>query len=103
MESVMKIPVDQKLTVKQLAEALYEGTPHLQNLAETMARQHGQVGGLTWFAMMPEDVQNYFFHIAQQLIDFGKGWTKNEHSATVLTPEFKKLIAELPRHTQLKS
>lgn len=39
IDSVMMIRDHrQKLTVKQLAEALYEGTPHLQNLAEQLAR-----------------------------------------------------------------
>lgn len=90
-----------KLTVKQLAEALYEGTPHLQNLAEKLARQHGKAGALTFFNMMGSDVQNFFMNIAQQLIDFGKGWEANQGSACSPSKELRLQLAAMPRHPEL--
>lgn len=41
-KSVLSEPHDKKLSVEELAEALYEGTPHLQNLAEKLVRQHSK-------------------------------------------------------------
>ena len=55
-----------KLTVDQLAEALYEGLPHLQNLAEKLARQHGQAQALTFYGMNSDDVRNFWRGIAKQ-------------------------------------
>lgn len=69
-ESGMAQPLDAKLTVRQLAEVMYEGTQHVENLAEKLARQHGNVKALTFFNMMPEYVQNFWISIAQKLIDF---------------------------------
>jgi len=101
--SVLRISnKDQQLTVKQLAEALYEGTSHVSNLAEKLARQHGNADSLTFFNMMGEDVQNFYMGIAQQLIDHAKCWNKNEGSACVLNEEESKRIKNLPRHSELK-
>jgi hypothetical protein len=59
-DSVLKVgDYGAKLTLSQLAEALYEGTPHLQNLAEKLARQHGKAGALSFFGLMGDDVQNH--------------------------------------------
>jgi hypothetical protein len=98
---ITKKPMVDKLTVKELACALYEGTPHLHNLAETLARQHGKAGALTYFDMMGEDVQNFFMNIAQQLIDFGAGWDEGHGSSCVPSKELVKKLKSLPRHPEL--
>jgi aminoglycoside phosphotransferase family enzyme len=101
-ESVMVIrDYDQKLTVKQLAEALYEGTPHLQNLAEKLARQHSKAGALSFFNRMGEDIQNFWMGIAQQLIDNAKEWKENNGCSCVLSDKESKRLKELPRHPEL--
>lgn len=92
----------QKLTVKQLAEALYEGTPHLQNLAEQLARQHGTgCKALTFFGMMGDDIQNFWMGIAQQIIDHAKEWQANQGGACILSSKEQGRIAALPRHPEL--
>jgi len=102
-ESVMTIAdKGQKLTVKQLAEALYEGTGHLNNLAEKLARQHGKgCQGLAFFHMMGKDVQNFWMGIAQQIIDHASEWEANQGSACVLSKKEATRLVELPRHPQL--
>ena len=45
-------------TIGKLAYALYEGTPALQNLAETLARKHGKAEALCPFGCQGLDVQN---------------------------------------------
>ena len=102
LNSVMLRPADEKLSVRQLAEALYEGTFHVQNLAEKLARQHGKAGALTYFGMMGEDVQNFWMGIAQQLIDHSKEWERNEGSGCVLGKQERKRLKGLPRHPELK-
>lgn len=102
VKSVMREPRDKKLSVMELAEALYEGTPHLQNLAEKLARQHGTgCQALTFFGMMDEDVHNFYMHIAQQLIDHAKEWQPNQGSACVLSVRERERLASLPRHPEL--
>ena len=90
-----------KLTVKELACSLYEGTPHLQNLAEKLARQHGKAEALTFFGMMGGDVQNFWMGIAQQIIDHAKEWEANQGSGCVLSKKESDRIAALPRHPEL--
>ena len=102
-ETVMTVrDLNQKLTVKQLAEALYEGTQHVRNLAEKLARQHGKASALTFFNMMGEDIQNFWMGIAQQIIDHSKHWLENNGCACVLDNEESKRIEKLPRHFELK-
>jgi hypothetical protein len=86
-----------KLTVSQLAEALYEGTPHLQNLAEKLARQHGSAGALTFYGMMGDDVQNFWRGIAKQMIDHATEWEPNEGSACRLSANERARLKLLPR------
>lgn len=86
-----------KLTVDQLAEAMYEGYANVQNLAEKLARQHGKAGALTFYGMMGEDVQNFWRGIAQQLIDHAKEWNENEGSACCLSEKESARLAALPR------
>lgn len=86
-----------KLTVDQLAEALYEGTPHLQNLAEKLARQHGKAGALSFYGLMGEDVQNFYRSIAKQLIDHATEWEENEGSFCKLSDKEQKRLRALPR------
>lgn len=102
-DSVMRVrDYAAKLSVRQLAEALYEGTPHLQNLAEKLARQHGkECQALTFFGMMGEDIQNFWMGIAQQMIDHAKEWQANDGSACMLSENESKRIAQLPRHPEL--
>lgn len=86
-----------KLTLPQLAEALYEGTPHLQNLAEKLARQHGQAEALSFYALMGDDVQNFYRGIAKQLIDHAKEWLLNRGSGCVLSETERTRLKALPR------
>ena len=96
--SVLKIQDhNAKLTVDQLAEALYEGMPHLQNLAEKLARQHGKAGALTFYGMMSDDVQNFWRGIAKQMIDHSAQWQKNEGSACMLSDQERARLKTLPR------
>lgn len=86
-----------KLTVSQLAEALYEGTPHLQNLAEKLARQHGKASALSFFALMGDDVQNFWRSIAKQIIDHAAEWEQNQGSACILSERERTRLKSLPR------
>jgi hypothetical protein len=88
-----------KLTVDQLAEALYEGTPHLQNLAEKLARHHGKAGALSFYGLMGDDVQNFWRGIAQQLIDHAQEWETNSGSSCVLSDKERDRLRALPRVT----
>lgn len=98
MDTVMLIKDHKaKLSVQQLAEAMYEGTPHVQNLAEKLARQHGEAQALTWFNMMGDDVQNFWRGIAKQIIDHASEWRVNEGSSCVLSDKESKRLEELPR------
>lgn len=85
------------LTVDELACALYEGTQHVQNLAEKLARQHGQAEALTFYDFMGEDIRNFWRSIAQQLINHSSQWKPNEGSACVLSAEERERLAALPR------
>lgn len=100
-KTVMTQPHDAKLTVEELAEALYEGTPHLQNLAEKLARQHGKAEALSFFHMMGDDIKNFYMNIAQQLIDHAREWEKNSGSACCLSDKERSRLEELPRHPEL--
>ena len=95
--SVMNKPREDKLTVDELAEALYKGTPHLQNLAEKLARQHGKADALSFYSMMGTEVQNFWRGIAKQLIDHAKEWLPNEGSACILSEREKTRLRILPR------
>lgn len=86
-----------KLTVDQSAEALYEGTPHLQNLAEKLARQHGKAQALTFYDMTSEDVRNFWRTIAQQLIQHSTQWESNSGSACVLSADERARLKAFPR------
>lgn len=74
-----------QMTLWELANALYEGMPALSNLAESMARQYGKAGALSFFSMMGEDVQFFWCDIARQIINHSKEWEKNEGSACCLS------------------
>lgn len=102
METVLGITdYDQKLNVRQLAEALYEGLPHVHNLAEKLARQHGKAGALAFFNMMGEDVQNFWMNIAQQLIDHAREWENNRGSCCILSEKEDERLRNLSRHPEL--
>jgi len=97
MITVMTKKADEKLTIDELAEALYEGTPHLQNLAEKLARQHGKAGALTFYRMMGANIQNFYKGIAKQLIDHAKEWEENDGCACVLSKKESERLKNLPR------
>jgi hypothetical protein len=87
----------QKLSVGELACALYEGMPVLSNLAESLARTHGKAEALTFFDMMGDDVRNFWFGIAKQMIDHASEWEVNEGSACVLSEREQARLKALPR------
>lgn len=84
MESIMgslaMTGKDEKLSEDELACALYKGMPHLQNLAEKLARQHGKAGVLSFYDLMGTGVQAFWKSIARQLIDHSKHWLVNDPS-----------------------
>ena len=77
-KSVLGEPHDKKLSVEELAEALYEGTPHLQNLAEKLVRQHSNVGALPFYHMTSKGMQKFWVTIAQKLINYSKAQSKGD-------------------------
>lgn len=89
----------EKLTADELACALYEGTAHLQNLAEKLARQHGQAEALTFYDMMGDDVRNFWRGIARQLIEHASEWQHNEGSSCVLSERERLRLSSIPRVT----
>lgn len=95
--SVMTKSREETLSVDDLAEALYEGTPHLQNLAEKLAREHGQADALCFYRMQDDDVQNFWRGIARQLIDHSREWEPNDGSCCVLSKREQKRLAQLQR------
>jgi hypothetical protein len=97
LNSVMLKGKEDKLSIDELAEALYEGTFHLQNLAEKLARQHGKAGALTFYRMMGPDVRNFYKGIAKQLIDHAKEWEENNGCACVLSKKERERLKNLPR------
>jgi len=84
------------LTEEVLAEALYEGTPDLQNLAEKLARQHGKASALSFYALMGEGVHKFWRGIARQLIEHAKEWEENNGCCCILSEKERKRIKELP-------
>lgn len=86
-----------KLSIDQLAEALYEGTPHLQNLAEKLARQHGKAGALSFYHLMGDDVQNFWRGIARQIVEHSAEWEANKGSSCSLSERERARLSALPR------
>lgn len=90
-----------QLTVAELACAIYEGTPHVQNLAEKLARQHSGAGALTWYDMNYDEVKNFYMHIAQQLIDHAKGWKPNQSGGCELLDSELERLKDIPWHPEM--
>lgn len=88
---------EKTLSVDELANALYEGSPQLSNLAETLARQHGQADALTFYRMMGLDVQNFWRTIASQIIEHSRHWLPNDGCACCLDGEESARLKALPR------
>jgi hypothetical protein len=82
-------------TIDSLANALYEGTPDLSNLAEKCARQFGKAGALSFFGMMGEDVQFFWKDIARQIIEHSKEWRENQGCACVLSDNEHRRLKKL--------
>jgi len=89
-----------QLSEDELACALYEGTPHLQNLAETLARQHGEAGALSFYGMMGAEVQAFWRHIARQLIEHASQWLPNDGCSCVLADAEIARLRELPTYEE---
>ena len=81
-----------KMDVDTLADALYEGKSILNNLAEEMARQHGQAGALSFFSLMGEEVQWFWKNIAKQIIEHSKEWLPNDGCCCVLSDRERKRL-----------
>jgi hypothetical protein len=90
--------IDEKLTLDELACALYEGTHHVQNLAEKCARNYGKAGALPYYDMTSEDVRNFWRSIAQQIMAHSMQWEDNQGSGCVLAEVERRRLAELPRY-----
>lgn len=84
-----------KHNIETLANALFEGLPSLENLAESMARQHGKARALSFFGFMGEEVQFFWEDIARQIIEHSKEWGENEGSCCVLSKKEKARLKEL--------
>lgn len=97
MQSIKYNPLPENtnatLSVDQLAEALYEGTPHLTNLAEKLARQHSKAEALCFFQMQNGIVKKFWCDIAQQLIDHASQWAENQGVCCVLNKSEVKRLA----------
>lgn len=98
LESLSKKKHDEILTIEELACALYEGFPHLQNLAEKLARQHSGAGALTFFDMNYPEVKNFWMNIAQQIIDHSKGWEPRQSGGCGLKPDELERLKTLPQY-----
>ncbi len=95
--SLRHMDISNKLSLEELACALYEGTPHIQNLAEKLARQHGKAEALSFYDMMGDDIQNFWKSIAKQIIEHSKHWLENNGSCCVLDDDESQRLKELPR------
>jgi hypothetical protein len=84
-------------TVDELAEALYEGSHQISNLAEEMARRHGKAQALSFYPLMGSNVQNFWKSIAAQIIAHSKHWLPNEGSGCVLDRQEADRLSKLPR------
>lgn len=100
MGNVLSKKADVTLSVRDLADALYGGTPHLRDLAAKLAVQHAQAGPLVVFELMPEDVQNFWCWVAQMLIDHSAEWRVTQ-AGLELSQEESDRLAALPRHPEL--
>ena len=83
-----------KLSRAELAEALYEGTPHLENLAEKLARQHGEAGALCFYPMQWEDIKAFWEDIAGQLIEHSKEWIERNDGCCELSKKEEDRLRE---------
>ena len=83
--------------IDTLAQDLYEGTPRTRNLAESLAREFGDAGALTFYPMMDEDVRNFWRGIAAQIINHSSEWGPNDGCACILSPREQSRLSLLPR------
>lgn len=97
MERLRSKKLGDKLSVEELACAMYEGMPLVSNLAETLARNYGSAGALSFYDLMGDDVQNFWRGIAKQLIDHAREWEGNDGCACVLSKRERERLKALPR------
>lgn len=88
--------------VESLANALYEGFPSLKNLAEEMAKRHGQASALSFFALMDEEVQFFWRDIARQILKHSEEWKPNEGSCCVLSEREMLRLGKLRVEREMK-
>lgn len=71
IDSVFDRPRDAKLSVEELAEALYEGAPHLEFLMHNLARQYGDPKGMLppWYAQN-DQCKDLFRSVAILLVKY---------------------------------
>lgn len=72
-------------TIDSLAEALYEGTPQLNSLAENMAIQYGKANALSYFSFMSDEVQFFWKDIARQIIRHSSQWESSDKEIYILS------------------
>lgn len=89
-----------KCTIEILARALYEGSPTLSNLAESMARQHGKASALSFFELMGENVQFFWKDIAKQIIKHSEEWEKNEGSGCILSKKEQARLSHMRKESK---
>jgi len=92
-----QLPKDAKLTIDQLACALYEGTPHIGNLAEKLARQYGKANTLSFYDLMDNEIKNFWRTIALQIIEHSSHWLPNEGSFCILDEAETKRLKSMSR------
>lgn len=84
------------LTPEELACAMYEGLPIVQNLAEELARKHGKAEALCPFDNQYSEVKKFWIDIATRIINHSKEWLPNESSCCVLSnSELEKINENL--------
>lgn len=79
---LMSMSREAPLSREMLAQALYEGTPHLINLAEKMARQYGKADAIPFYAMTSDKIREFWLSIADQIIEHSKHYGPNNGSSS---------------------
>ena len=69
--SIFDVPKDAKLSTEELAEALYEGSPHLEGLMQKLAQSYRGPGVVVppWYGQS-DNCKDFFKSVATLLIKF---------------------------------